>query len=242
MEPLNTLPLRLPSLSPLSAGPAPSNRRDARTAAERAASAPALAPVALHLFELDIPALAHLLEPVASGLVGGLIAGTFAISLYLANKRSAARGEKFARARALCVELDYISKALPDASLGRFTMSPTYHLGKNGVHSAHSELGRPSPSSGIAPAGMLGSAYRGLVNSGGISVFEASLQERLYGFYVHLERGDYDMVHEQALPMMREVAKFRDANAPLAPRARMRRAGEHLHASLRRRRGGMRRA
>lgn len=243
VEPLNTLPSCLPPLSQMSASPAPRNRRDGRTAAGRVASAPVIAPAAYHLLGLDVRSLTQPLEPIANGLVGGLIAGAFAISLYLANKRSAARGGKFTRARALCVELDYIRKTLPDTSLGRFTTSPLYHLGKiKGGRLEHSDFGRPLPSSGIASADIHGSVYRGLVNSGGISIFEASLQERLYGLYDHFVRGGYDMVHEQVLPMMKEVARFMDENAPLAPRARMRRAGSTMLVSLRRRHKSRRRA
>ena len=230
-------------MSSMSPNTAPCNRGIGYTYAGRAAGAPAVTPAAHYSFGLDFPALAQLLEPVASGLVGGAIAGAFAISLYMANKWSTARGEEFSRASALCVELDYIRKMLPDASLGRFTPSPTHYLGMiKETDSGHSDLGRPTPSPRIAPPGILGSAYRGLVNSGGISVFEASLQERLYGFYDRLEKGDYNMVYEQVLPMMDAAARFRDANAPLAPRARMRRANERILASLwqRRQRGSMR--
>lgn len=64
--------------------------------------------------------------------------------------------------------------------------------------------------------GTAGLVYRGLANSGGISYFEAAVQARLHMFYDHAGRAEYDMVEEMATPLVRDVALFRDANAPFA--------------------------
>lgn len=202
-----------------------------------AAGVPAFAPAAHWAFGLNLAPM-QLLEPIASGLVGGIIAGSIAISLYLASRRSAAREKKYAQARVLCVELSHVLGAAPDTGLDRSTVRPAYRLElARGVHGKQDGLGRPAQAPGHVPQGILGSAYGGLVSSGGISVFEAALQERLYRFYDRLARGDYDTVYEQAALTMREVALLRDANAPPALRARLRRGGARTLSLLRRRHG-----
>ena len=69
---------------------------------------------------------------------------------------------------------------------------------------------------GIRPPGVPRRAYEGLVASGGMFHLEPTLQARLHAFYDHAERDDSEALAPLILPLMLDVAGFRDANAPFA--------------------------
>ena len=159
---------------------------------------------------------------VGNGLVGGTVAGAIAIAMYRIGRRSRSREKKFLLAGALCIELigikDALQRSLPNSGIDRSRARAAYR--RASVRADYSvsspRLRRPVYASDKLLQGTAGLVYRGLANSGGISCFEAAMQARLHRFYDHVGRAEYDMMVEIMMPLVRDVALFRDTNAPFA--------------------------
>lgn len=162
-----------------------------------------------------------------SGVIGrvenGLAAGVIAICIYLYGRRLGSREERFRLADMLCVEMTRMRDAMPDrapdADLGRSRTRAEYIHARTaappvgGIRTAR----RPDLATGRPPRGETWSVYAGLLNSGGLSRFEPAMQARLHALYSHVGRGEYDAAGRPLPPLIRDVAAFRDANAPFGP-------------------------
>ena len=194
------------------AGPEPVHDRAAILAAYFAIAAAALLLAAAPYYAPALPLVWQHLEPVGNGLAGGVVAGSVAIAVYRVGRRSRSREKKFVPARALVAELERAldavhPSALPGAAGGRYERagaSPHQYA------DADPHAGRPS----IPPPGVPRRTYEGLVASGGMFYLDPTLQVRLHAFYEHAERGDRSTMGSMILPLMLDVAGFRDANAP----------------------------
>lgn len=173
-----------------------------------------------------LPFLWQALEPASNGIVGGVVAGSVAITVYRIDKRSKSRDKKFVPARALAAELDRTLDAVQPAGGGSPRASRYIDAMDSGIDSV-----QPAPSSksaagravhGGAESGMRPDlppevprqVYEGLAGAGGVFQIEPMLQMRLHVFYEHAKRGDLGAVAKLIRPLVREVTLLRDANAP----------------------------
>ena len=200
-----------------------------------AAAAPLLA--AFPYYAPALPLAWQYLEPVANGLAGGAIAGSVAIAMYWIGRRSRSREKKFVAARALVAELertlDVVHPSEPAPAGGRYErpdMPASTRTGRaaepapaGGSYERtgtglwpHADPDLHAGQQGIRPPGVPRRVYEGLVASGGMFHLELTLQVRLHAFYDHADRDDRGALAPMIVPLMLDVAGFRDANAPFA--------------------------
>lgn len=181
-----------------------------------------------------IPGILHSLEPVGNGIAGGAIAGSIAIGLYKADRRSKSREQKFLRARALVVDLNRIIGIMHGAGLDRFATGAGHgRPGGRGCTREHLGAGRPVRDSGLCDAARR--MRDGLAASGGMLHLEAATQQRIHRLCELVEQGKHEEARGTARRLVRDIVSFRDANAPfgrkglarpwLALAGRLRRAG-----------------
>ena len=166
------------------------------------------------------------LEPFGDGLAGGVVAGLVAITVFKLGRRIESREKKLVAARALVAELNEVldimqsgKGALPLAFSGdkEADLVPNKEQLANNAKSAVGHSHHEAAGSGQLPRPppeMPRRVYEGLVSSGGIFHLEPNLQLRLNTFYEYVERGDHKEVDQLIRPLMQELARFRDSNAP----------------------------
>lgn len=184
--------------------------------------------IAFPYYAPGLPSLWQALGPFGNGIAGGAVAGSVAIAVFRIGRRAESREKKLVPARALVAELNrahdivqfgrsVLSSALPDdeeaddapdavrlASIARSAIGRRHR-----EEAGRGPLLRPPPD-------IPRRVYEGLVSSGGIFNLEPDLQLRLHAFYEYVERGDCEAVDQLLLPLVEELARFRDVNAPFA--------------------------
>ena len=197
--------------------------RPAVLASYAVATVGALLTIAAWHNSVPYDAISGTVARIENGLAGGLVAGVIAVSIFLNGRRSRSRETKFRLADMLCVEMARMRDALPDftygTALGRFKTRAKYPAVRaaeppdGGGNVTRRPASAPRDLSRAAPWPV----YTGLLNSGGLSHFEATMQARLHALYYCLERGDYDAAVRLLPPLMRDTVLFRDTNAPFKP-------------------------
>ena len=182
--------------------------------------------IAFPYYAIHLPPLWQVLGPVSNGLAGGVIAGSVAIAVYRISKRSKSREKKFVPARALVAELNQVHDAVQPAddrlmptpqrydAMSRAPDAARLTKGSMGVVGQGQQRMSKSGTRAHPLPDVPRQAYDGLVSSGGIFHIEPTLQLRLHEFYKRVECGDYEEVGRQIRPLVLEVARFRDINAP----------------------------
>lgn len=157
--------------------------------------------------------------------------------MYWIGRRSRSREKKFVAARALVAELErtldvvhpsepapaggrYERPDMPASTRTRRAAAPapaggSYERTGTGPR-PHADPDLHAGRQGIRPPGVPRRAYEGLVASGGMFHLEPTLQARLHAFYDHADRDDRGALAPMIVPLMLDVAGFRDANAPFA--------------------------
>ena len=117
----------------------------------------------------------------------------------------------------ILVDLDAILVALSDAGIDRHAARPGYRrTGAGRPYHQYSDLGRAVHAPERFAPGASWRVYEGLVSSGGMSDFGELTQRRLHTFYGHLRREEYESAERMAGPLVVEMRRFRNDNAPLS--------------------------
>lgn len=210
------------------AGPATVHDRAVIATVYSAISAAVSLSIAFPHYAPSVPSLLYAREPFGNGLAGGIVAGLVAIAMFKTGRRAESREKKLVPARALVMELNETHdimqsgrSALPPAFSGdeKANLAPDKEQlassAKPAVDHSHHETAGSGQPSRLLPE-MPRRVYDGLVSSGGIFHLEANLQLRLNTFYGYVERGDHKEVDQLIRPLIQELARFRDANAPFS--------------------------